>query len=230
MPIRVASYNIRKSIGRDYRRDPARVLRVLDRIGADIIALQEADRRFGRRASSIPKDMLAANGFCAVELTARPDSIGWHGNAILLRRDMDILDQRILDLPGLEPRGAVSVDLSMNGKALRVVGVHLGLLKRNRRQQLTKIKDFLDRLTLLPTVILGDFNEWGRVGQNLTALQPKFDVLTPGRSFPSGRPLAGLDKIAISKEIKLLASGVQACDTAQIASDHLPIWADIEAV
>ena len=46
----VASYNIRKSVGTDWRRQPDRILEVLGEIDADVVALQEVDRRFGRRA------------------------------------------------------------------------------------------------------------------------------------------------------------------------------------
>ena len=45
--IRVASYNMRKAIGTDRRRRPERTLEVLNELDADVIALQEADRRFG---------------------------------------------------------------------------------------------------------------------------------------------------------------------------------------
>ena len=57
--VKVASYNIRKGIGTDRRRRPARVLDVLNEIGADIIALQEADRRFGLRQSALPPELIA---------------------------------------------------------------------------------------------------------------------------------------------------------------------------
>ena len=55
--IKVASYNMRKGIGLDRRRNPGRVLSVLGELDADIVALQEADRRFGTRASAIPPHM-----------------------------------------------------------------------------------------------------------------------------------------------------------------------------
>ena len=44
----VASYNIHKGIGTDRRRDLARTVAVISEIGADILALQEADTRFGQ--------------------------------------------------------------------------------------------------------------------------------------------------------------------------------------
>src|SRR5512146_371914 len=47
--ITVASYNMRKAIGTDRRRRPDRVLHVLQEIDADVVALQEADKRIGGR-------------------------------------------------------------------------------------------------------------------------------------------------------------------------------------
>jgi endonuclease/exonuclease/phosphatase family metal-dependent hydrolase len=41
--LKVATYNIRKCVGTDRRRQPERILAVLAEIDADIVALQEAD-------------------------------------------------------------------------------------------------------------------------------------------------------------------------------------------
>jgi len=221
---RIASYNIRKSIGRDYRRDPARVLSVLSAIDPDIVALQEVDRRFGRRSSSLPPEMIRAHtDLEIVDLAHRPESIGWHGNAILLRRGTEVQDIHTLALTGMEPRGAVVVDLP----DLRVVGVHLALLRRARQAQVAQIAAFLARLPDKPTVIMGDFNEWSRRSRNLSALDSRFQLHTPGHSFPSTKPLVGLDKIALSHDLSFEKSGVHSCETARRASDHMPIWADI---
>ena len=58
MELTFASYNIHKGVGLDRRRDPERILAVLREIDADVIALQEADRRLGRRETVIPRQML----------------------------------------------------------------------------------------------------------------------------------------------------------------------------
>ena len=47
--------HIHKAVGTDGRRDPERILRVLHEIGADVVALQEVDRRFGLRAGVLPR-------------------------------------------------------------------------------------------------------------------------------------------------------------------------------
>ncbi|TIU58880.1 MAG: EEP domain-containing protein, partial [Mesorhizobium sp.] len=46
----VASYNVHKCIGTDRKFDPERTARVIREISPDVIALQEADNRFGDRA------------------------------------------------------------------------------------------------------------------------------------------------------------------------------------
>jgi len=56
--IKVASYNIRKAIGTDRRRSPDRIIEVLNEVGADLVALQEADRRFGKRTAVLSDFML----------------------------------------------------------------------------------------------------------------------------------------------------------------------------
>jgi len=135
--IKVATYNIRKAVGLDQRRDPARILSVLNEIDADIVALQEVDRRFGARVSAIPLAMLAAETpYVPVPLNAHPAAIGWHGNAILVRKGIEVRHAQQIDMPTLEPRGAVMAELSVNGHSLRVIGVHLDLSGLWRRKQI----------------------------------------------------------------------------------------------
>jgi endonuclease/exonuclease/phosphatase family metal-dependent hydrolase len=134
--IRVASYNMRKAIGTDRRRRPERTLEVLCELDADVIALQEADRRFGTRASAIPPHMIEEHSdYKPVAFDARDGSLGWHGNALLVRKTVEVLRKELLHLPSLEPRGAVMADICLAGEELRVVGMHLDLSGLWRRQQ-----------------------------------------------------------------------------------------------
>lgn len=57
--MRVVTYNIRKSVGLDRKRKPKRILDVLNEIDADIVFLQEVDRRTGLRESTISRKLLA---------------------------------------------------------------------------------------------------------------------------------------------------------------------------
>ncbi|MFM2281827.1 MAG: hypothetical protein RLZZ444_4058, partial [Pseudomonadota bacterium] len=54
----VASYNVHKCVGNDGRFDPERILRVIREIDPDVIALQEADKRFGERAGLMDLPLL----------------------------------------------------------------------------------------------------------------------------------------------------------------------------
>ena len=60
--ITVASYHMRKAIGTDRRRRPDRVLHVLQEIDADVVALQEADKRIGGRGAAVPHELIDEHG------------------------------------------------------------------------------------------------------------------------------------------------------------------------
>ncbi|WP_460273410.1 endonuclease/exonuclease/phosphatase family protein [Celeribacter sp. ULVN23_4] len=221
--MRLASYNLRKCRGTDGQRAPGRILDVINGIGADVVALQEADMRLGPRPAALPPRMIETHtDFVALPVNTSPVSVGWHGNAILVRKGAEVEAVHRLDLPGLEPRGAVAVDLP----DLRVVGVHLGLLRSSRQKQLHAIRAHLAALDDRPTVILGDFNEWSN-HQGLDPLKDAFAVHAPGRSFHANRPMASLDRIAHTSALELRDAGVVQTDASRRASDHLPIWADL---
>jgi endonuclease/exonuclease/phosphatase family metal-dependent hydrolase len=225
----VATYNIRKSIGTDRRRDPARILAVLAEIDADIIALQEADRRFGQRASAIPREMLQEHSdYVPVELGGRAHAIGWHGNAILLRRGIEARHAAPLTIPTLEPRGAVVAELRLASRSLRIIGVHLDLSGLWRRRQIRTILAYLDAAPHMPTVIMGDFNQWSNRGAlSEFAFHHHRLVQTPP-SFHSRRPVARLDRIIVSHDLTVEEANSHVSPLAQKASDHLPLWARLK--
>ena len=226
--IRVASYNIQKSIGTDFRRRPERVLEVLTEIGADVVTLQEVDRRFGERATSLEIEAIHAAGYRPLPFGARPRSIGWHGNTILVRDAVEVLQQRQLILPQFEPRGGVLADLRVDGTTIRVVGLHLGLLGLWRKRQAQAVLDQLEALEApLPTVIMGDLNEWSVNGGCLAHFARDHHVSTPGLSYPSVRPVFGFDRIITSPDVGIDAAGVHHSAVSRRASDHLPVWANL---
>lgn len=229
--IRVASYNMRKAIGTDRRRRPERTIDVLNELEADVIALQEADKRFGRRASALPFEMLAAHSdYVPVEIDNRPGSIGWHGNALLVRKGVEVLEHHLFELPSLEPRGAVLADVKLDGKLLRVVGMHLDLSGLWRRQQAQAILDHLHERGGEPsTVLMGDLNEWSTRGGCLRTFAADFAFAPCGYSFHTRRPIASLDRIMVTRDLQVAASGTHRTAASRRASDHLPIWAHLSA-
>lgn len=227
MRLRLASYNIRKAVGLDWRRDPGRTLRVIGGLGADIVVLQEADKRLGARPAAIPPARIPrATGLHPVPMAHSTVSLGWHGNAVLARDGLVVAETRPIDLPGIEPRGALLVRFDMAGGPLTIIAVHLGLRRRCRRQQLTCLLDLLGEAGESRAVILGDFNEWSPA-RGVEPLLPYFRVISPGRSFHATRQVAPLDRFAFGPKVRLLDMGVETGPIARKASDHLPIWADI---
>ena len=175
-PITLASYNIHKAIGLDRRRRPERIVEVLREVGADVVALQEADRRFGSRASAIPFHMLADHGdYHAVPFDVRAGSMGWHGNTLLVRDGVTVLRHA-------EPR---------------------------------------------PTVMMGDLNDWSAAAGGLRDFAHDHHFAATGPSFHARRPVARLDRIMLSRDIAVEATGVHQSPTARTASDHLPVWARV---
>ncbi|MFV2053019.1 endonuclease/exonuclease/phosphatase family protein [Aliiroseovarius sp. YM-037] len=227
MPLRVASYNIRKCVGLDRKRAPGRVIDVMNGLDADVIAVQEADRRLGARPAALPRDVIAADSdFEPAALAVNGVSLGWHGNALLLRKGMALRDTARIDLPGLEPRGAVLAEIDSDDGPVRIVGLHLGLIRRYRLQQLAAVRAALARRDEMPTIILGDFNEW-TPDRGMEPLEGAFTVHSPGMSFHAARPVAGLDRVALCNRVALRDAGVVETPVSSVASDHLPIWADL---
>ncbi|WP_226016287.1 endonuclease/exonuclease/phosphatase family protein [Novosphingobium sp. FKTRR1] len=227
MDLTFASYNIHKGVGADRRRDPERILAVLHELDADIIALQEADRRFGARAAVLSSALLADRSpWVPVAPRHRPQSLGWHGNVLLVRRSITVEGVSTPHLPTLEPRGAVCATLAHAGYRWRVAGMHLDLSGLRRRQQVRTICSHMtEGQEPLPGVLMGDLNEWSARGGALAAFAPHYHVLAPGRSFPARRPLGMLDRIVVSDGWGVAGCGVHDSALARQASDHLPVWA-----
>ena len=228
--IKVASYNMRKSIGTDRRRNPLRTLGVLCEIDADVIALQEADRRFGTRAAVLTEHLLSDHGdWKAIPFGMRQRSMGWHGNALLVRKDAEVLDSAAIHLPSLEPRGAVVADVRIRGQVIRVVGMHLDLSGLWRRRQAAAVIAHVQASAQQhPTVLMGDLNEWSAGSGCLRDFANHYDFAETGKSFHARRPVARLDRIMATRDLAFGEAGVHDSPSSRTASDHLPIWATVQ--
>ena len=227
MSLTFASYNIHKAVGLDRRRDPERIMAVLHEIDADVVALQEADRRFGSRAAVLSQVLLDHHSdYEAVPLDVQTDSMGWHGNAILVRKEAEVGSHDVLHLPYLEPRGATMAEVTLNGASVRVFGMHLDLSGLWRRRQAAAVIHAAAQGEAMPTVLMGDLNEWSAERGCLADFARHYSFAPCGRSFHARRPVARLDRIMHCGRIRLVDSGVHESAAARKASDHLPIWAE----
>ena len=220
--MRIASYNIRKAVGLDWKRDPHRIVDVIGELGADIVVLQEADKRLGERPGVLPLERLEQEqGFALARAQSNGQSHGWHGNAILYRADL-LPTPKIerIALPAREPRGAIGAFFETQG--FTVIGAHLALTSGVRRAQ---IRTLCTHAAVLgtPVVIAGDFNHWAR---NLPAGQN--EVVTPGLSFHASRQIAALDRFILCGNVQAVDASVHRSLKARRASDHLPVLLDFD--
>ncbi|WP_299358989.1 endonuclease/exonuclease/phosphatase family protein [uncultured Paracoccus sp.] len=225
MILRLASYNLHKCRGLTGPHAPERNLAVIADLKADIVALQEVDFRFGARPEALPRALIReVTGLVpAPHLGTTALSLGWHGQTVLLRPELAAEARlRRLPLPGIEPRGALAVILP----TLTIVAVHLGLARSSRRAQLQRLIAKATRIGGEAVVLTGDFNEW-RDDRGLESLKP-FTVVAPGPSWPAPFPQLRYDRIAVSPALDVTDCSVFDSALARRASDHLPIWADLE--
>ena len=226
--LRVASYNIHECVGGDGRRDPARIATVLREIDADVIGLQEVDARPSATSDSMQMEYLASTlGLHAVAGPTLQRLNGEYGNALLTRRR--VLDVRKIDLTVYrrEPRGALDVDLDIDGTTVRVVVTHLGLLPGERRKQVRRLVDVLGESRSDIVILCGDINEWFAVGRPLRWLHARLGRTANVATFPAAFPVFALDRIWVHPRPALARLAVHASPAARQASDHLPLLADI---
>ena len=227
VPLRVATYNVHRCIGRDGRFDPERVTGVLRELDADVLALQELQWQSTDALHLL--DRFASDlGQLAIPGPTLLRSDGHYGNAVLTRLRVSTLDLRDMTVPGHEPRGAIDALLDTAGGTLRLVATHLGLFPGERRVQLRKLLARLDEGPQLPTVLMGDINEWFLWGRPLRWLHARFGYTPSPATFPSWLPLFALDRIWMRPRDRLRQASAHDSRAARRASDHLPLLAAIE--
>ncbi len=227
--MRVASYNIHKCRGVDRQVRPERIVAVIKELGADLVALQEVDHRIGTRTGLLnPAHIEEETGLKLLVQSDVVDGHGWHGNALLVRGEPLHYHRSRIHLPGIEPRGAVFAELDLGEGRFRVIAVHLGLLRRSRIMQAKALLDTFHSMTPMPTIMLGDFNEWRRVRRSaLAVLEPVFGSLPVQASFPSRLPLLPMDRILDWPPGLITHFTIHNTPLAKVASDHLPLVADV---
>lgn len=226
MRMRVASYNIHRGIGRDGRYEPGRILRVLQEMEADIVALQEVDLLGPDRDQILPW-LAEKTKMTPVAGPVRSRAEGHYGNALLTKFPVEQVRKCDLSIGRHEPRGALDVDMNWHGRSIHVVNTHLGLWPRERPLQAKKLLELLavDRREL--TILMGDLNEWHVWGKSLRVLRGVFGRPPAPTTFPAGWPILSLDRIWVAPSQALVAIHAHRSAQSMAASDHLPVRADI---
>lgn len=224
----VMSYNIHGAVGRDGKRDLARIATIIRNSGADLVALQEVDSRAGSHSASEQMQLLTE----MTEMVAIPGpAILQHdrsyGNVLLTR--LPWVDNGALDLSfkQREPRRAIDVSIETNSGTLRVIATHLGLGLRERRFQAKCLEQTISN-DGSPTLLMGDLNEWLPFGGMLQALPPGMLKQQKVATYPSRQRLLALDRVCCQPADMLRSIWVDDSPEARDASDHLPVIAQID--
>lgn len=220
--LRVASYNLR-----DFKDDLRAAERVVRAIRPDVLLVQEAPRA--------PFSAHRVAGF-AERCTLMWSGGSWRasgGTTVMACSRVDVLDMRHIALPvppGQRVRGYAGASVRLAGHApVRVVSIHLPLdpVERERHARIV-----LDAAGPGRVVVGGDLNETAD-GRAWQLLADRLSVLTgPADTFPARGPNRRIDVVLAGAGLRAAATrrDEPALDPADLvaASDHLPVWVDIE--
>jgi len=231
--IRVATYNIHRGRGMDRRVRLERIMAVLATIDPDIVALQEVIGP-GLSGPGQAEQLGACLGMGWVMATTRELRQHQFGNVVLSRYPIREHTQLDLSWKTCEARCAqrVAIDLGQ-GRPLHIYNAHLGTALLERRFQAPRLADWIhDRRVVGPRIVLGDFNEWGRglVADVLADRLNSVDLyphLQRRRTYPGFFPVLHLDHIYFSGQVEIRKVELPRTRLAKIASDHLPLVADV---
>jgi endonuclease/exonuclease/phosphatase family metal-dependent hydrolase len=223
---KVASYNIHLGIGRDGLFKPERIAQVIGELDADVICLQEVARKTG--GFDMLAYLSAASGYHGIAGPTLTTPGGDYGNAILTRQSPGEVQRWDLSEPRREPRGAIAMLLHPGGVTIRMIATHLGLRPGERRRQIRRLIGFMRESGTMPTVLMGDVNEWFLWGRPVRWLHQHFKQTPSPATFPSGWPFLALDRIWVEPRQALRSIAAHRSAIARLASDHLPITATID--
>jgi len=241
--IRVMTYNVHSCIGADGKLFPERIARVIKRQNCDFIALQEVDR-FRRRTDMQDQAKLVADHL-DMHHVFRPilsGGDGEYGLAVLSREPIDQAECFIL--PRLstrkpsEQRGIMHVVAKSPAGRIHLFNTHLSL---NRKERLMQIHHILQEAVMTEilederVVFCGDLNSGtsSPVYRLLSSRLCDVEDLRPGGAsaptFYSTWPMLRLDHIFHSARLKSIRAGVLDDWECRLASDHLPVVAELTA-
>jgi endonuclease/exonuclease/phosphatase family metal-dependent hydrolase len=229
--LRVMSYNAHSCKGWDRRVKPERIARVIAAYKPDVVALQEV--RVGKidQPSVIAEALGMRSVFTA--FVHLPDED--YGIAVLSRRPLRVVRAEpfpATDGRPYEPRGALWVELDVEGRKVQLLDTHLGLHADERAFQAETLagREWLGSPAFArPFVVCGDLNSspTETAYRKLSRLAEDAVGKAARGTFPSLMPFLRIDHVFASAGLAATAVPVSASWSARLASDHLPVVVDL---
>lgn len=232
--LRVMTYNIHVGVGMDKKLDLQRIADVIMKEKPDLVGLQEVDRGVKRTEG---KDEIAELAKMTRMDYAFAHNLdfqgGQYGVAILSRFLIQkIIHEKYQNLREAERRGMLRVEVDAGGRTIDFVTTHLDYQFADGRlfeaeQMLKFIADVKK-----PQIVVGDFND-EPTGNTYQLMLRGFDdawiesrAKGHGLSYPADKPLKRIDYVFTRKNDGWRVKKAWIVET--LASDHLPVVADLE--
>jgi endonuclease/exonuclease/phosphatase family metal-dependent hydrolase/glycosyltransferase involved in cell wall biosynthesis len=239
--VRLLTYNVHTCIGMDGRLSPRRIARVIAQCDPDIVALQECDVRRRRtdgrdQVRDIAEELEMEFHFHPAMRLEEEE----YGDAVLSYHPMRLVRAGRLpgidDRPQLEPRGALWVDVTIDGHTVQVINTHLGLSNRERMAQVEALlgEEWIGQAESRgPCILCGDFNAlpgsppYRRLLARLRDAQLAVNGQRPLRTWFSHYPIGRIDHVFVTGALEVVSIEVPHTELIRTASDHLPLVAEI---
>lgn len=237
MRVRLVTYNIHKGVGADRRLRLDRIAEVVRHYQPDVVCLQEVlwapvaeghltQPRALAEAIGLPHGVIALN--CARRM-------GVYGNMTLSRFPIEEHENLDVTIAFKKARSALYTKLRLPHATLHVLNAHFGLSALERRWQAREVAEETKRLVQgrEAVVLAGDLNDWRHrlFAQVLEAEGFRCaigDAADPGHAtYPSWFPVGALDKVFVKGAIQRPRALPSRLKLARVASDHLPVVAEL---
>lgn len=232
--LRVMTYNIHVGVGMDKKLDLQRIADVINGQHPDLVGLQEVDRGVKRTEG---KDEIAELARMTSMNFAFAHNLdyqgGQYGVAILSRFPIGAIDHRKYDNKReAERRGMIRVEVNVSGKTISFVTTHLDYQYEDGRVfEAEQLLGFLSAQQA-PLIVVGDFND-EPAGSAYKLMVRGFEdawvrrrAKGAGLSYPADKPVKRIDYIFTRQSDRIRAKKAWIVNT--LASDHLPVVADLE--
>ena len=230
--LRVLTYNLHHSEGLDGKVDLERIARIIRGSGADLVALQELDRR-ARRTGSVdqPAEYIRLTGLHGEFGAAMDLQGGEYGQMLLSRWPLSGFATHHLPNPSKrEPRIAVSAMVRPPGMpGIRFVGAHLDATRDDgdRRLQSAELHRLFTDAT--PTILAGDLNDLpgSPVVRGFSEGWSDTAAGDPQPTNPADAPKVRIDYVFARPAERWRVVSIRVLDE-RVASDHRPVLAELE--